>query len=613
MIKWFMLKYLSIANLVIISKLEVEFHKGLNLLTGETGTGKSIVVDALGLLTGSRGGSELVRSGARNASIEGVFQVTGRDWKRIGDVLGDLEVVVDCEAELILRREVQANGRSRIFINDQSVTSLAVKLIQPVLLNILGQAGQQSVADRRYYLKLLDSFAGCAPLRRKIAIAFAQWKAAKEGLKNLENDNAQRESATDYLRFQIAEIENAAPREGESEELEVEKRILAHAERTIELTTEAYNLLYEGDRSALELIGLVRRRLQDLSTIDARAGTLLERLDEAALALTDVAGDLRGYVSTVSFSPDRLREVENRLAELERLKRKYGRDAGALVDVKNELARQLQDLNNLEHRKCNLSAELEAAKRDYIPLAQSLSAARRRTAPHLQKRVMEELKHLAMEHANFVVSLKSASSLDSVNSSEGVSEHQFTGGDEADDESFWTSDGVDIVDFLLSANVGEPAQSLSRVASGGEVSRLMLTLHNVCQNSEAASRQTVTATLVFDEIDVGVGGKVAEAVGRRLKSLAGDQQVLCVTHQAQIARFADHHYSVTKSVDNGRTVTTMRELNAEERVGELARMIGGAEDVEAARVAASWMLEESGLFKRKEPHQKLGKRTTTVS
>ncbi len=200
-----MLKYLSIANLAIISKVEVEFHKGLNLMTGETGTGKSIVVDALGLLTGSRGGSELVRSGARNASIEGVFHVTGRDWKRINDILGDLDIVADCEAELILRREVQASGRSRIFINDQSVTSLAVKLIQPVLLNILGQAGQQSVADRRYYLKLLDSFAGCAPLRRKIALAFAQWKAAKEGLKNLENDNAQRERASDYLRFQITD------------------------------------------------------------------------------------------------------------------------------------------------------------------------------------------------------------------------------------------------------------------------------------------------------------------------------------------------------------------------------------------------------------------------
>ncbi len=609
-----MLKYLSIANLAIISKVEVEFHKGLNLMTGETGTGKSIVVDALGLLTGSRGGSELVRSGARNASIEGVFHVTGRDWKRINDILGDLDIVADCEAELILRREVQASGRSRIFINDQSVTSLAVKLIQPVLLNILGQAGQQSVADRRYYLKLLDSFAGCAPLRRKIALAFAQWKAAKEGLKNLENDNAQRERASDYLRFQITEIENAAPREGESEELEVEKKILAHAERTLELTTEAFNLLYEGDRSALELIGLVRRRLQDLSAIDARTGTLLERLDEVALAITDVAGDLRGYAAKVSFSPDRLREVENRLAELERLKRKYGRDAGALVDVKNELERQLQDLNNMEQRQFILTAELEAAKSEYTPLAQSLSVARHRAAPHLQKRVMEELKHLSMEHANLVVSLKSASSLDSMNSSEGTSEYQISGGEETDDESFWTSDGSDTVDFLLSANVGEPAQSLSRVASGGELSRLMLTLHNVCQNSsEAASRQTAIATLVFDEIDVGVGGKVAEVVGRRLKSLAGDQQVLCVTHQAQIARFADHHYSVTKSVDNGRTVTTMRELNAEERVGELARMIGGAEDVEAARVAASWMLEESGLFKRKEPHQKLGKRTTTVS
>ncbi|HEX8473704.1 MAG TPA: DNA repair protein RecN [Pyrinomonadaceae bacterium] len=586
-----MLKFLSITNLAVIQRLSFDLHEGLNLLTGETGAGKSIVVDALGLLLGGRGTADIVRTGERAALVEGIFELAGERERRVRVALAEIGIEKDADEEIAIRREVQASGRSRIFINDKSVTAATLKNLQPFLVEIHGQGEQYTLSATRSQLDMLDAFAGCVDVRREAGRLYARWKASVEALRTLERDEAARERASDMLRFQIAEIDKAAPRAGEDEELSAERTLLAHAEKALELSAGAYAELYESDASALSQLAAVRRRLQELSAIDSRVASLLEGVETASVALTDVAEGLRGYGVGVDFSASRLTEIENRLAELERLKRKYGRDLQGLLAAREELQRQLEQMGNLAERERELLEEVERAERAYEPVAKRLTKIRRAAATRLEREVTEELRHVALERARFVVSMETGVP-------ESVSGLAFAeAGTEASansNASFWTPYGADRVEFLFSANVGESVRPLSRVASGGELSRLMLTLRTVCREASSAAvadGENACGTLVFDEIDTGIGGRVAEAVGRRLSTLSAAQQVICVTHQPQIARFADHHYTVTKGVEEGRTVTRVRELEVEERVGELARMIGGAEDVETARETARWMLE----------------------
>lgn len=588
-----MLKFLSITNIAVIQRLSFDLHEGLNLLTGETGAGKSIVVDALGLLLGGRGTVDIVRTGERAALVEGIFELRGKREQRVCAALAQVGIEKERDEEISIRREVQAGGRSRIFINDKSVTAATMKSLQRFLVEIHGQGEQYVLVAPRAQLDMLDEFAKCVELRREAGRLYARWKTAVDALRTLERDEAARERASDMLRFQIAEIDKAAPRAGEDEELSVERTLLSHAEKALELSAGAYAELYESDGSALAQLASVRRRLQELSAIDVRVASLLEGIEAANVSLTDVAEGLRGYGVGVDFSASRLGEIEDRLAELERLKRKYGRDLAGLIEVREELNRQLQQMGNLAERERELLSEVEAAARAYAPVARRLTTTRRAAAAHLEKRVMEELRHVALERARFVVSIETGVE-ESYRSMDFVEPQ--TNMETAGAASFWTPYGADHVEFLFSANVGESVRPLARVASGGELSRLMLTLRTVCREATgdmAGSENAGGATLVFDEIDTGIGGRVAEAVGRRLAVLSAAQQVICVTHQPQIARFADHHYTVSKRVAEGRTVTCVRELSGDERIGELARMIGGAEDVETARATARWMLENA--------------------
>lgn len=594
-----MLRFLSITNFAVIQRLALDLHSGLNLLTGETGAGKSIIVDALGLLLGGRGTGNVVRTGEKAAWVEGGFELKGEGGARVCSILSEVGVTKESEEDLWIRREVQAGGRSRIFVNDQSVTAATLKRLQPYLLEIHGQGEQQSLNSSRTHLEMLDAFAGCEELRAEVGRAYARWKRGVDALRSLERDEAARERAADMLRFQIAEIEKAAPKPGEDEELAAERSLLAHAERAVELSSGAYAELYESDRSVLSQLAVVRRRLQDLSALDARVSGLLEALDAADMSLKDVADALRGYGDGMDFSPGRLAEIEDRLAELERLKRKYGRDLRGLLEVQEELSRQLQGLGNLAERERELTSEVEAAAGVYAPLAVRLSAERGAAAPKLERRVTDELKHVALERARFVAALETTAEGPTQSWLEAPKGYAEASEGEKAQNSFWTPYGADRLEFLFSANVGEAERPLGRVASGGELSRLMLTLRTVCRSRSRVSLgdESGGGTLVFDEVDAGIGGRAAEAVGRRLKNLSATHQVLCVTHQPQIARFADHHYVVSKHVEGERTLTAVRELEAEERVGELARMIGGAEDLETARATARWMLENSAEVK----------------
>lgn len=593
-----MLKSLNISNFAIIHYLSIEFHQGLNVLTGETGAGKSIIVDALSLLLGARAFADVVRSGEKVALVEGIFELDGINEQRVRSELSDVAVDIADDEYLTIRREVQPEGRNRIFINDRSVTLATLKKLQPFLVEIHGQGEQRSLLSPHAHLLLLDDFAGCSDLRRQVAVKYSRWRKLVEELEAMSRDKTERERLLEILKFQIAEIDQLDPRQGEEVRLLEEKKLLTHSEQLNELNASAYNDLYESEESVLTRLGTLRRTLQTLESIDNRFSPLRNTLEEATLSLTDVADTLRSYGARIEFSPERLSEIEDRISEFERLRRKYGRGVSDLDEIREDLRRQLDQLTNWEEHQGELLADLEVLRGEYRALVRSLTACRRAATVEFGRRVMEDLRQVAMENARFSVFLDTAKE-ESAPATERQIQSQHGGESDADTPqahapAYWSPTGADRVEFQLSANVGEPARPLQRVASGGELSRLMLTLRTIWSNgTKVQVEPSPEATLVFDEIDTGIGGHVADAVGRRLKSLAGSQQVLCVTHQPQIARFADHHYGIAKHVEKGRTLTRITELGDDERVTEIARMLGVSQEVATARETARWLLDSA--------------------
>ncbi|HEV2799280.1 MAG TPA: DNA repair protein RecN [Pyrinomonadaceae bacterium] len=593
-----MLKSLNISNFAIIHRLNIEFHQGLNVLTGETGAGKSIIVDALSLLLGARASTDVVRTGEKVALVEGVFELEGANEERIKFELSELAVEIDADEYLTIRREVQLGGRNRIYINDRSVTLSTLRKLQPFLVEIHGQGEQRSLLTPQAHLLLLDDFAGCNDLRHQVYAKYARWRKMVGELDAMTRDRAERERLSDILNFQIAEIEQLNPQRGEEEQLLEEKKLLTHSEQLNELNASAYNDLYESEESVLTRLGSIRRTLQSLGAIDSRFAPLLSALEEATLSLTDVADTIRSYAARIEYSPVRLSEIEERISEFERLKRKYGRGGNDLNEIKEDLCRQLDQLTNWEEHRGELLAELEILRREYRILAGQLTACRQGAVADFEGRVREDLHQVAMENARFSVVIDTAKEEYNLNANAHFQpENQL--GEDVDlagtaKPSYWSPMGADRVEFHLSANVGELARPLQRVASGGELSRLMLTLRTISRKGVKVQVEPSTdTTLVFDEVDTGIGGHVAEAVGRRLKSLAAAQQVLCVTHQPQIARFADHHYAIAKHVEEGRTLTRIVELGESERVTEIARMLGVSQEVQTARETAQWLLESA--------------------
>ncbi len=578
-----MLKSINISDFAVVRRLHVEFGSGLNLLTGETGSGKSIIVDALGLLLVNRASPEQIRTGEEVALVEGIFEFAEEKAERVRENLAEIGVSLE-EDEVLIRREINLRGRNRIFINDQHVTMATLRRLQPSLVEIHGQGEQRSLLSPQSHLDLLDSFAGCLDLRLRVADEFSLCQSAQSALRQLEQELMDHERDSELLQFQLTEIRSVGPRPGEDEELQAERKLLAHAERVMQIGAGAYAELYENDQSILARLAPIRRQLEELSEIDVRVASTLDMLETVTVSLTEVADALRRYREGIEVNPARLAEVEQRLAALERLKYKYKTDLRGVFEIQDELSKRLSGLTDLSAREHLLREALALAHARYSAAAKLLTACRREAAPRLERRVMGDLRHVALEQARFIVQIETA-----LNDTK-MSQARASGLEEPLTGAFFTSRGADQVEFLLSANPGENPRSLARTASGGELSRLMLTLRTAAKGENPVGAET-SETVVFDEIDIGIGGRVAEAVGRRLRMLSKVRQVLCVTHQAQIARFADHHFVVEKTVRNGRTITTAKELDADERVGELARMIGGAEDVTTTRDAARWLLE----------------------
>jgi DNA repair protein RecN (Recombination protein N) len=565
-----MLTFIKISNIALIDELNVEFDRGLNLLTGETGSGKSIIVDALGVLVGGRFTSDLLKAGRDRGFIEGLFSVArNRELERL---LSDAGIEADRigDTEIIIRRELAANGRNKIFINNQLATQSLLRELQPFLVDIHGQGDQQTLFDTTTHLELLDAFASVAALKEEVAVCYKSWSSVKRELEAQSKEDAEKFQLIDILRFQIDELERARLLVGEDEQLEEERRRLNNVEKLTTLCAESFGLTYEDGDSAITRIRQTARRVEELAGYESRFREYLEGLETSRAMLEDLAFSLRDFADKLEFSPARLEEIENRLAELSRLKRKYG---GSIETALEHLARsqdRLRQIERSDEREAQLRAELAAARAAYVERALKLHRERARAAKRFERAVEHDLAEVAMEHARFQA--QTAAPPDS----------EITGDNGA---GSFTASGIDRVEFYFSANVGEAIRPLAKVASGGEASRLMLVLKTVAGATE------FPRTIVFDEIDSGIGGRVSEAVGVKLKKLSETNQVFCVTHQPQIARFADSHLLVRKEAIAGRTEISVDTLDRRGRVEEIARMLTGAQITETARRHARELLK----------------------
>ncbi len=570
-----MLSLLNISNIALIDELRVEFDHGLNLLTGETGSGKSIIVDALGVLIGGRFTSDLIKTGAERGYIEGLFSVASSRQlhaalEAAGIVSDESPTEESATREIIIRRELAPAGRNKIFINNQLATQTLLRELRQFLVDIHGQGDQQTLFNPETHLELLDAFAGDGTLVREVAEAYQRWHSRKRDLDELQRDEAEKFQLVDILKFQIDELERAQLAIGEDLALEEERRRLLNFEKLTVLCDESYTLIYEDNDAAVTRVRQAMKRVAELAQYEITFGDYREGLESASAVLEDLAFSLRDFSDKLEFSPARLAEIENRLAELTRLKRKYG---GSIEASLEHLARSEDRLRQVEHsaeREIELKAELAAARENYLERSGKLHKERVRAAKKFEQAVERDLAEVAMERAKFQVQITAPATA-------GLSDGAAT--------SAFTARGIDRVEFYFSANVGEAIKPLAKVASGGEASRLMLVLKTVANASE------FPRTIVFDEIDTGIGGRVSEAVGVKLKRLAQTNQVLCVTHQPQIARFADSHLLVQKDVVNERTRVGVAKLDRQARVEELARMLTGAEITTSARRHARELLK----------------------
>ncbi len=547
-----MLRYLRIRNLAVIEQVEVEFDPGLNVLTGETGAGKSILVEAVGLLLGGRASTDLVRTGEALAEIEAQFD--------------------DGAGEVVLRREVTAQGRSRAFINGMLATAGGLRELSDRLIELHGQHEHQVLGDPESHLTLLDAYAGLSSARAEVGEAFANVQRLRTELQASQLNEREKAARIDLLTFQRDEIARAHLRAGEDDECAATRQVLANAEKLQRLSGEAYAALYESDGAVLGALTAVWRKVGELATLDPRVSPYLEARDTIKSQLEDLAFFLRSYAAGIDAAPARLQEVDDRLVLLDRLKRKYG---PSLADVQahyETCVQELTSLAGLDERANRVREELAAASAEYLDRAGALSALRRAAADRFASALERSLGELAMARTQFAVQFDDTTASDAA----------------------WSAAGIDRAEFLVSPNPGEELRPLARIASGGELSRVMLALRSL-------SVATGTArTLIFDEVDAGIGGRAADDVGRKLQRLGADAQVLCITHLPQIAASGATHFRVSKYVRGGRTQTVVQRLRGVDRQEELARMMAGGAITPSVLASARELLASRDQQKRGE-------------
>lgn len=571
-----MLRLLNIANIALIDRLQVEFKPGLNVLSGETGSGKSIIIDALSLLLGDRAPADMVRSGEARAYVEGVFEI--EENPPLKKALEDAGLE-DGGEELLIKRELASNGRGRVFVNNQAATLGILKAMQPHLIDLHGQGDQQSLLSPEVHLNLFDAFAGAAKNRLKTAQAYDKLAKTLKDLEQSQQSESERLQALDTLNFQIAEIEQAALGITEDADLEAERRLLVNAEKLTTLTGEMYGAIAEDESSMLTRLGGVQKRLKDLASLDDSFSAYSEQLATVKDILDDLAFTLGDYTEKIQASPERLKDVDDRITEILRLKRKYGGTVAEILETCESLKQRREQYLNSEAHTKSLEAGLRSDLKEFLSESARLTRLRKSAIKDFEAKICTEFADVSLAAARFHVELNGA---DPSATSDRI--RRLIGDEEIGE---LRRSGAETVEFFFSANEGEDPKPLSGVASGGELSRLMLVLKTI------TAPTLIPKTLIFDEIDAGIGGKVADSVGSRLHRLSQTNQVLCITHQVQLARYADAHFMVQKGLIEGRTITQIEELDRQGRIEELARMIGGSEITPLARKHAQELLRTS--------------------
>jgi DNA repair protein RecN (Recombination protein N) len=564
-----MLRFLNIKRLAVIDSIEVEFQPGLNVLTGETGAGKSILVEAVGLLLGGRASGDLVRTGEDHAAIEAIFENDGE--------------------ELLVRREITAQGRSRAFVNGALVTAGALKELSGRLIELHGQHEHQTLLDPGTHLGLLDGFGGLAGQVQMTATAYESMRATQEDLDRALRAAADRESRQDLLSFQLGELDKVAPKPAEDDELAARRQVLASAERVERLCAESYQSLYESDGAILASLGGVWRRVGELAALDPQFQPYLDARDAVKAQLEDLAGFLRRYADSIEASPERLHQIEDRLAQLERLKRKYGPGLDDVIARREAIRHELSDLERSDERASELRRRRADARRMFLAGAEALTSERRRIAATFATELERTLAELAMDQTRFQVRFNQEPLV----------------------ESAWSAHGIDQAECYVSPNPGEELRPLARIVSGGELSRIMLAIKTLTATSrygfstrDERPPSPSAPGLIFDEVDAGIGGRVADVVGRKLRTLGSVFQVLCITHLPQIAAAADTHFQIEKRVSGGRTWTTVRHLDEAGRIQEIARMLGGESITDGVRQTAREMIGQRRIGAKGEAKSK---------
>jgi DNA repair protein RecN (Recombination protein N) len=565
-----MLQQLRIRNFAIIQTLDVSFEEGLTTLSGETGAGKSIVVGALGLLLGGRASAEMIRTGSEEATVEAVFDVVGNS-----DLVRDAaDAGLDISEEsLILRRVISRSGRNKIYIGNSAATLQQLAFIGGRLLDISGQYSQQMLLQVENHGSILDAFAAHQSLLHDYEAAYTAFQQGVRELRDLQAGEARSREQQDLLQFQYAEIEQARVQPGEDEALEHERTVLQNARSLYERAWGTYQQLYEDEQSCLGALQRMARDIAQAADIDPQLRAPCDQLQQAAAVMEDAAFDLRAYAERIVVDPQRLEDVENRLELLQRLKRKYGGTLESVLERFDECSRALANISGGSVRIEELQASLMLQCDGLWNKAAELSKRRRSAAETLQKKIARELSSIGMPRAVFICGIDTAARPE-----DGEPEARAAG---------LGSSGCDSVEFSIVTNQGEDPKPLSKIASGGELSRIVLALKKIL------ARNYSVPTLLFDEVDAGIGGAVAHAVGLKLKEIAQDHQVLCITHLPQIACFGNHHFSVSKTTCDGRTSTQVAQLDKQERLEEIARMLGGRHITEATFAHARDMLAQA--------------------
>ena len=561
-----MLKELNIKNFAIIDQLRVEFTAGLNVFTGETGAGKSIVVDALNLALGERASADLIRTGCQEAVVEAAFELNGQATKEVKDLLGEQGIEMEAGEDLIIRRVLATSGKNKVYINGSLANLATLSALGATLADIHGQHEHQSLLSLERQMEMLDSFGSLDALRETLFQSYRRLQDIRKELTALEAGERDRAQREDMLRYQKNEIEASQLKSGEDEALASEQKLLANSEKIAGLSRAADEALYSADHAALTELKKAVTNLREIAAIDSRLAPVLELCEAGRAQIEEAAREVSAYADKVEFDPDRLEQIGDRLDLIQKLKKKYGGAIDEVVAFGERAAAELERMERSTEEIARLQKEVQTIKSGLTTQAQTLTKKRGSAARDLEKKVEAELTHLGMKKTVFTVKIT-----------------QEPGDDTLDNHKLGPR-GADRVEFLISPNPGEEPKPLAKTASGGELSRIMLALKTILVEGDPIP------TLVFDEVDAGIGGAVAEEVGKKLKRVAAKRQVFCITHLPQIASMAASHYGVSKSVKKDRTSTEVKLLDKQERVDEIARMLGGKTITEATIKHAEEMI-----------------------